>query len=383
MNIVFVSNILNHHQKHFCEAMLCECQEFHFIATVESSGIGYQDSCEADYVIHFQLEGEKAKAEQLILRADAVIFGDCPNELIELRMKVNMLSFFYSERFFKKGIWRRFIPSLYMKLFERIIKHRNKNMYVLCASAYLPYELSLLGFPIEKCYRWGYFPEAKRYDDIAEIMNKKEHASILWAGRLIDWKHPDDSITVAVRLKKEGYKFNLNIIGDGELRPKLQRMINRYGLSDCVHMLGSLSQEQVRKKMEASEILLFTSDFNEGWGAVLNEAMNSGCAVVASHAIGSVPFLLEDGKNGLIYESGNMGDLVNKVKYLLDNPDRWMMLGKRAYYTIEKEWNATSAARRFVELAQSIIDGDKAPRLFDSGICSKANILGDYWLEKQ
>ena len=49
--------------------------------------------------------------------------------------------------------------------------------------------------------------------------------------------------------------------------------------------------------MEKSEIFLFTSDKGEGWGAVLNESMNSACAVVASHAIGSVPFLLKDGEN--------------------------------------------------------------------------------------
>lgn len=51
-----------------------------------------------------------------------------------------------------------------------------------------------------------------------------------------------------------------------------------------------MKASEVRSYMEKADIYLFTSDFNEGWGAVLNESMNSGCAVVASHAIGSVPF---------------------------------------------------------------------------------------------
>lgn len=55
---------------------------------------------------------------------------------------------------------------------------------------------------------------------------------------------------------------------------------------------------KVREHMEDADIFLFTSDYNGGRGAVLNESMNSGCMVAASHAIGSVPFLLEDGKRG-------------------------------------------------------------------------------------
>jgi glycosyltransferase involved in cell wall biosynthesis len=45
-------------------------------------------------------------------------------------------------------------------------------------------------------------------------------------------------------------------------------------------------------------VFIFTSDRNEGWGAVLNEAMGSGCAVVAADLIGSVPYLIEHKKMG-------------------------------------------------------------------------------------
>ena len=88
-------------------------------------------------------------------------------------------------------------------------------------------------------------------------------------------------------------------------------MIREKKLEDCVHMLGAMSPDEVRKHMEQANIFLFTSDRNEGWGAVLNEAMNSGCAVVASHAIGSVPYLIKNGNNGYIYENeGQLHSLV-------------------------------------------------------------------------
>jgi glycosyltransferase involved in cell wall biosynthesis len=78
-----------------------------------------------------------------------------------------------------------------------------------------------------------------------------------------------------------------------------------------------MAPEAVRDHMEAADIFLFTSDFNEGWGAVLNESMNSACAVVASHAIGSVPFLLKDGENGFIQTLLEM--YAETVNVLTDN----------------------------------------------------------------
>ena len=112
-----------------------------------------------------------------------------------------------------------------------------------------------------------------------------------------------------------------------------------------------MTPEQVRKYMEDAQIFLFTSDRNEGWGAVLNEAMNSACAVVASHAIGATPFLIEHQKNGLIYRDGDRKDLYKNVKRLLDCPQQRMELSKQAYKTIVDEWNAENAAEKVLKLS--------------------------------
>ena len=128
---------------------------------------------------------------------------------------------------------------------------------------------------------------------------------------------------------------------------------------------------------------MFTSDRQEGWGAVLNESMNSGCAVVASHAIGAVPYLMKHNSNGLIYKSGDIDALYQNVKYLLDHPEEQRRLGEAAYRTITEEWNAEIAAERFVNLAQHILDGDKYPDLYESGPCSKAEIIKDDWFNDE
>ena len=85
----------------------------------------------------------------------------------------------------------------------------------------------------------------------------------------------------------------------------------------------------------------------------------------------SVPFLVKDNENGLIYESGNLDMLYEKVKYLLDHPEEQQRLGRAAYSTITEEWDAETAAERFVALAQRILDGEKYPEMYVNGPCSR------------
>lgn len=380
MDVVFVSNFLNHHQTSFCENMINKCSSFYFIATDNGSNQGYQVSQFADYVVDYLADMEKSA--RLIVDADVVIFGSCPNDLISLRASTNKLSFLYSERFFKKGVWRRFIPTTYFAIYNRILKYRNNNMYVLCASAYMPLDLHLLGYPVSKCFKWGYFPETNCYD-IDILLKHKDTKNILWVGRFLDWKHPDDVLKVAKKLKDDWVKFKIHIVGSGEMENELNNLLTVWKLEDCVTFLGSLSHKEVRERMEKAAIFIFSSDRNEGWGAVLNESLNSGCAVVASHAIGSVPYMIDDKVNGIIYRSGSVNDLYKKVKYLLENSHEQKNLGKRAYETIANRWNAREAAERLIKLSEYILAGRDYRKLYEYGPCSLADIVDDDWFNEK
>ena len=160
------------------------------------------------------------------------------------------------------------------------------------------------------------------------------------------------------------------MIGGGILEEKIKERIKKENLTDYVKLLGTMSPEKVRENMEKSEIFLFTSDRNEGWGAVLNESMNSGCAVIASGAIGSVPYLIKDGENGEIYKDGDLNDLYRRVKGLIADDKRRKGYGINAYRTMLKTWNAEVAAERLLTLIEKINDGKDTPYI--EGPCSIA-----------
>jgi len=316
------------------------------------------------------------ECQSIINKADVVIYGSAPYALLADRLKKGKLTFKYSERIYKSGCPYHKLPwhfILYSKKYRRY-----KNFYILCASAYASADFAKTFTFLKKAYKWGYFTEVKRHD-INALIDSKQKGSILWVARLINLKHPEIAVEMARRLKRDGYVFNMKLIGNGELEGNIRSMIDKYSLGDCVHMLGAMRPELVRKHMEKSEIFLFTSDRNEGWGAVLNESMNSACAVVANGAIGSVPFLMKDGENGYIYRDSDIDDLYNKVKMLLNDSNERHRIGKNAYNTMIEEWNAENAANKFVALCKKMHSGEYRPFPYESGVCSRAEVLNDGW----
>ena len=373
--IIFISNYYNHHQAPFSEEIYKITDgEYRFISTTKINEgrikLGWSEVT-APYVLAYEKNPEECR--KLIDNADVVIFGSAPYSILKSRLKAKKLTFVYSERIYKqkKSLWK--LPWSAIKLFLKFGRYR--KCYLLCASAYAAQDYCLSGVFIGKTYKWGYFPRLINYVDINSLMDNKQPQTILWVARFIDWKHPEIPIEIAKRLKDDGYKFSLDMIGTGVLEEKIKQLVSEYNLQGCVNLLGAMDPDTVRSYMDKARIFIFTSDRNEGWGAVLNESMNSGCAVVASHAIGSVPFLIKDKKNGFIYKSGDFDDLYGKVKYLLDNPEQAQAMGIRAYRTMIDEWNAENAANRLIELSKSILNGEKYPVLYKDGPCSKAFVI--------
>lgn len=377
ITVTFFSNFLLHHQTPFCEAMVKKLGSgFHFVATEptdsERLNMGYRDYTDVHYVVYsYKNEEQYKKALKLGKDSDVVIIGSAPDEFIKERLQKNKLTFRYLERFFKEGRIRIFDPRVLYCRYKQDFRYRNKNLYMLCASAYTAPDCRFIFSYPNKTYKWGYFPETEclPYENLNELKNNNKRIKILWASRFIKLKHPEDVIDLAKKLKNENYDFEIEMLGIGELREKYERIVIDSGLSDIITFTGPFPPQEVLKHMQSADIFLFTSDRNEGWGAVLNESMSSGCAVVANREIGSVPYLIEDGKNGLVYNRKHKNSLYSCVKKLIDNKSLRETLGKSAYDTIKTIWNAETASNRLLTLIENLQKGRDT--VFFNGPCSK------------
>jgi len=383
MRIVFLSNYFNHHQEALSEELFFLTNgNYYFIETAhmeeERIKLGWELKKTPSYVIKSYESIESYKLiKNLVDSADVVIIGSAPEKYIKNRLKKEKLIFRFSERPLKKGLEIYKYPYRYIKW--HIQNPKKAKIYMLCASAYTAGDYAKFGLFKNKCFKWGYFPEVKYYEDINNLINTKKKNSIIWVGRFIDWKHPEIPCLIGERLLKEGYQFEINMIGTGDLFENIRKRIEEKGLTNHIHLLGPMNPKDVRKYMEKSEIHIFTSDKQEGWGVVLNESMNSACVPIASHAIGSVPFLINNSVNGYIYKDGDIDDLYAKIKFLLDNRNKIKEIGEKAYKTITELWSPKIAAKRFIKLTESLLNGENNIELFENGPCSKADIISDDW----
>ena len=122
--------------------------------------------------------------------------------------------------------------------------------------------------------------------------------------------------------------------------------------------------------MRKHDIFLFTSNRLEGWGAVANESMASGCALVSSDKIGSTDYLIVHGKTGLKFNSESIDSLSLAVEKLLDNENLLHEIQANAYKSMREQWHPQVAATRLLQLIDEFQKGGDTP--FAEGPCSKA-----------
>jgi len=363
MKIAFVSNYINHHQIPFCNAMYGLLEgEFTFVQTEKMEEqrvrMGWHEEERPVYVRCYYEEEEFCR--QLILDCDVVLFGGTDEEsYIVERLKSGRPVIRISERLYKTGQWKAVSPRGLRKKYIDHTQYRGKSVYLLCAGAYVASDFHIVRAYPGKMYCWGYFPETRHYA-MEKLLAEKGYGAhrlpyFLWAARMIDWKHPELALETARHLEEKGIGFHMDIIGDGPLRPKMESLACQYGLGDRVTFLGYRPPETVRQCMEKADIYLFTSDRQEGWGAVANEAMNSGCVLIANHMIGSVPYLIQNGENGYIYQDKHERQLFALAEQAAKDQALRRRVGGNAYRTITQVWNAENAAERLMELMRGIL----------------------------
>ena len=364
MTLTFVTNLVHHHQLPLADKFYRLLgDDYHYISTMpltdELKRGGYDPTLDRPYIIRTYLSQENMnKARLLIDNSDVVIHGDAPNEWVLKRKEEDKVTFHNSERWLKKLNIHAISPKAFYYIYKHYFRFRHMRTYMLCASAFTAKDVhKYLCFP-NRCFKWGYFTVVPSKEDLSSIAPtaNDEPTKIMWCARFLKLKHPELPVQLAVRLKQKGYKFQINMYGSGEQQDNIRALIGELGISDCVHLCGNLPNAQILEEMRKHDIFLFTSDRNEGWGAVLNESMSNGCVPVASDAIGSVPYLIKDGENGLTFKSGSLDSLEKAVTILLDNPKQKAEMAIKARHTIADVWSPKVAAERFLILAQHALD---------------------------
>ncbi len=122
------------------------------------------------------------------------------------------------------------------------------------------------------------------------------------------------------------------LVGEGQLREKLEALRAQLGLNRQLHFLGW--RRDVPELLAASDVVTLTSRF-EGLPRVLVEARACGKPVVAM-AVDGVVEVVEDGVNGFLVPEGEVASMAEKVAWLLQNPEQAKALGRAGQKGLEE-----------------------------------------------
>lgn len=217
------------------------------------------------------------------------------------------------------SFWRR-APKLY-RLIENIVLKGANITVVFNRSTFE--ELKQEGHKVARMSTWFndsiYFPPPSPRSHIA-ISDKP--LSVLWVGRLEAPKDPLLAIEVfkSLELIRDTATLPLKyvVVGDGTLRPEVERLVRDLGIVSKVELIGSRSRWEVGEQMRNADCLLMTSHF-EGSPRVLYEAMGCGLPVVASKEA-DADAVIVTGLNGTIARERNAESLSAAVLDALKQP---------------------------------------------------------------
>lgn len=150
----------------------------------------------------------------------------------------------------------------------------------------------------------------------------------LFVGRL----SPEKGInTLLCAWAELGETIPLRILGDGPLAPQVAEAAQTL---PGVSWMGQLDRAGVLELMRGAAFLVLPSEWYEGFPMTLVEAWGMGLPVLGSR-LGALGILIEPGRTGMLFEPGDVSDLVTQVRWLWNNPQARKEMQKQAYQTFQ------------------------------------------------
>ena len=182
-----------------------------------------------------------------------------------------------------------------------------------------------------------------------KAMNPNEKIRLLFVGTLVEGKNPLYAIQLLQQLKQANAAIQLDIYGDGPLKPVLQNYIEKNHLKECVFLHGNHNQEVLIKAYQDSHFVILPSK-SEGWPKAIAEAMFWGCVPLAT-AVSCVSYMLDYGNRGVLLVRDLDKDAA-AISQLINNPFDF-----KSKSTAAMNWSGTYTLERFENEIQKLLQG--------------------------
>lgn len=253
---------------------------------------------------------------------------------------------------FKRSWWKKIIKDIPVRMFFKFI-----DIFLAVGDRNIEY-LRYYGAKDNKIRRCPLSVDLKRLQGVSakelpllkkfvrEEFNIDQSAFVLlFSGKLIERKRPEDLLMAAAELRSAGHSVQAVFLGSGPLMGGLQKKLKFSAYPDSSRFLGFVNQQDIARLQYAADVFVMTSE-KDPHPLVVTEAAACGLPIVSTRNAGCVgpSDTVQEGINGLIYPSGNVEKLKQNILELMNNKTLYEQMS-RASSEIAKTQDITVAAK--------------------------------------
>jgi glycosyltransferase involved in cell wall biosynthesis len=281
-----------------------------------------------------------------------------PERIIIIGYSIGTLKLWLRSLFLKTNyiIWGGTIPtspeanSYLRNIFRRILIRRSRGFIAYGSKAkeyfiQLGAKSSKVQIAINTVDTSFFEHETQKLREKNEKSDNKKHLTYL--GYLNARKNVSKLLNVVEELNKHRSDFVFDIIGDGPQREELIGISKEKGLEDIIRFHGFKQKAELPQYLAISNVFLFQTDFDI-WGLVLNEAMAAGLTCLSSIHAGATYDLIDENKTGFAVDFKNINMVVDKINYILNNPQHAKSIAANAQKYISEKANIKESVKGFI-----------------------------------
>lgn len=340
MNLVFHSLYVSPHHLSFARevAKRIGSEEFRYIyvkpLTAERLKLGWGEDSE-----NWITSAETEEGVDLLERCEVLVSGLRDIDLFERRSKKGLLTIYSNERWFKPipilGLlipgWIRLLVPWYFRMAWRFAKllRSDQPFYYFPISIWAARDMAFMcrwfgnitferraGGKVwagrrllEKFRMCAYFVDSSERQKNNDQSRKLDaERTVLWVGRIINVKRVGDIVKAVSRAAQKGLKIRLDIYGHGDEEQAVKKLAKE---CDYIHFYDPVPISDVRRVMREHDIYVLASNAIEGWGAVINEAMEEGIRTIGTFEAGASSTLLPE---RCLYHAGDITALTSLLQ---------------------------------------------------------------------
>ncbi|MBN1514949.1 glycosyltransferase family 4 protein [Candidatus Sumerlaeota bacterium] len=205
-------------------------------------------------------------------------------------------------------------------------------------------------------------PDVEPRDIKGELGIPREHTIVGYVGTLTDWHGIDLLFDVAKILKSRQCPVHIVVIGGDTLQVQQNRVVaSEQGLKDHIHFMGSVSYQLVPNYIKALDFTLISGSHTWASPTKLFEYQAIGKAAIAPRLI-PVEEALTHGEEGLLFEPGNVEEIVDCITRLHQNPEEREKMGReaRARVVQTRAWECNTS--QIIDMFEKMLETNRHDR---------------------